>query len=45
MTNNNFMLKTTDAKLTDISKALQDAGIKVKSIIEIFKEEQKEEGK
>lgn len=46
MANNNFILKTTDAKLPDISKALQDAGIKVRSIIEVFKEEQKtEEGK
>lgn len=46
MTNNNFILKTTDAKLPDISKALQNAGIKVKSIIEVYKEENKtEEGK
>ncbi len=43
MTNNNFILKTTDAKLPDISKALQNAGIKVKSIIEVYKEEDKTE--
>jgi len=39
MTNSNFMVKITDAKLVDVQKALQAAGIKVKSIIEIFKEE------
>jgi hypothetical protein len=33
------MVKITDAKLVDVQKALQAAGIKVKSIIEIFKEE------
>ncbi len=37
--NNNFIVKTTDAKLMDIQKALQQAGINVRSIIEIFKEE------
>jgi hypothetical protein len=39
MTNNNFVVKTTDAKLVDLQKALQAAGIKVRSIIEIFKED------
>lgn len=39
--NNNFMLKIEDAKLPDIQKALQQAGIKVRSIIEVFKEEGK----
>jgi hypothetical protein len=39
MTNSNFILKVTDAKLVDIQKALQVAGIKVRSIIEVFKEE------
>jgi hypothetical protein len=34
-------LKVTDAKLIDIQKALQSAGIKVRSIIEVFKEEEK----
>ncbi|MFA6054925.1 MAG: hypothetical protein WC769_06080 [Thermodesulfovibrionales bacterium] len=43
MTNDNFILKVTDAKLTDIQKALQAAGIKVRSIIEVFKEEKSEE--
>ena len=33
------MVKVEDAKLPDIQKALKTAGIKVRSIIEIFKEE------
>lgn len=37
--NANFILKVTDATLSDIQKALQAAGIQVRSIIEIFKEE------
>ncbi len=37
--NINYMLKVEDAKLTDIQKALTQAGIKVRSIIEVFKEE------
>lgn len=41
MTNSNFIVKVTDAKLTDIQKALQAAGIRVRSIIEVFKEEVK----
>lgn len=46
MVNSNFIVKVTDAKLTDIQKALQAAGIKVRSIIEVFKEEEKsQEGK
>lgn len=36
--NSNFMLKVVDVKLSDIQKALQQAGIKVRSIIEVFKE-------
>ena len=44
--NNNFMVKVEDAKLPDIQKALQNAGIKIRSIIEVYKEgEQKEEAK
>ncbi len=46
--NANFMVKVEDAKLPDIQKALKAAGIKVRSIIEIYKEEaaqaKKEEG-
>ncbi|MCE5194485.1 MAG: hypothetical protein LLF28_03370 [Nitrospiraceae bacterium] len=41
MTSNNFIIKTVDAKLTDIQNALKQADIKVKSIIEIYKEEEK----
>jgi len=36
----NYILKVEDAKLTDIQKALTQAGIKVRSIIEVFKEGQ-----
>jgi hypothetical protein len=43
MANSNFMVKVTDAKLIDIQKALQAAGIKVRSIIEVFKEGGKSE--
>ena len=39
--NSNFIVKVTDAKLADIQKALQAAGIKVRSVIEVFKEEDK----
>jgi len=38
-TNSNFMVKVVDSKLPDIQKALQQAGIQVRSIIEVFKEE------
>jgi len=41
--NSNFVVKVEDAKLPDIQKALQQAGIKVRSIIEIHKEEIKKE--
>jgi hypothetical protein len=37
------MVKVEDAKLPDVQKALQQAGIKVRSIIEVFKEEIKKE--
>lgn len=42
MVNSNYMLKVTDAKLIDVQKALQQAGIKVRSIIEVFKEGKEE---
>lgn len=41
MTNINYILKVKDAKLVDIQKALQQAGIQVRSIIEVHKEEEK----
>ncbi len=37
--NVNLMLKVVDAKPVDVQKALESAGIKVRSIIEVFKEE------
>jgi len=45
MTNRNFIVKVSDAKLADVQKALQSAGIKVRSIIEVFKEDKPEEEK
>ena len=45
MTNRNFIVKVSDAKLADIQKALQSAGIEVRSIIEVFKEDKPEEEK
>ncbi|HXX53316.1 MAG TPA: hypothetical protein VEI28_01955 [Thermodesulfovibrionales bacterium] len=39
MTNVNYIVKVKDAKLPDIQKALQQAGIQVRSILEIHKEE------
>ncbi len=38
-TNTNYVVKVTDAKLMDVQKALEQAGINVRSIIEVFKEE------
>ena len=40
MTRSNFMLKVEDAKAADISKALKEAGITVRSIQEVHKEEE-----
>ncbi len=40
MTNINYIVKVKDAKLTDIQKALQQAGIQVRSILEVHKEEE-----
>lgn len=37
--NSNFMVKVEDAKLPDVQKALQQAGIKIRSIIEVYKED------
>ncbi|GBE00321.1 hypothetical protein BMS3Abin07_02372 [bacterium BMS3Abin07] len=37
--NSNFIVKVEDAKLPDIQKALKGAGIKVRSIVQIYKEE------
>lgn len=43
--NINFILKVEDAKLADIQKALKEAGIKVRSIQEVYKEKEAEEEK
>jgi len=37
-THSNFLVKTTDAKLPDVKKALEAAGINVRSIIVLHKE-------
>jgi len=37
----NYILKVKDARPAEIQKALQQAGIQVRSIIEVFKEEDK----
>lgn len=36
--NINYVLKVEDAKVVDIKKALEQAGIKVRSIQEVYKE-------
>jgi hypothetical protein len=38
--NRNFILKVEDSSASDIQKALVAAGIKVRSLIEVYKEEQ-----
>ncbi len=38
----NYMLKVQDTKAVDIQKALQAAGIKVTSIIEVYKDKAEE---
>lgn len=35
----NYILKTTDTKAGQIKKALSDAGIEVRSIVEVYREE------
>ena len=41
--NVNYILKVEDAKLVDVQKALQAAGIKIRSIQEVYKEKAAEE--
>ena len=38
-TNSNFLVKVTDAKMPVVKKALEEAGITVRSIIAVHKEE------
>ena len=42
-TNSNFLIKVTDAKMPEVKKALEGAGITVRSIIALHKEETGEE--
>ena len=42
-TNNNFLVKVADAKMPQVRKALQEAGIEVRSIILMHKEEVEDE--
>jgi hypothetical protein len=37
--NASYVVKVADAKMSDIQKALDQAGIKVRSIVEVHKEE------
>ncbi len=39
--NINYLVKVKDTKVADVQKALQQAGIQVRSVIEIYKEEEK----
>ena len=38
-TNSNFLVKVSDAKMPAVKKALEEAGIEVRSIIALHKEE------
>ena len=38
-TNSNFLVKVADAKMPAVKKALEEAGIEVRSIIALHKEE------
>jgi hypothetical protein len=42
-THNNFLVKVTDATMPQVRKTLQEAGIEVRSIISMHKEEIAEE--
>jgi hypothetical protein len=39
----NFVVKARSVKATDIRKALEEAGIEVRSVVEVFREEEAEE--
>ena len=39
----NFVVKARGVKATDIRKALEEAGIEVRSVVEIFREEEAED--
>ena len=39
----NYMVKVTDAKMSEVKKALEAAGIEVRSILQVHKEESGEQ--
>lgn len=39
----NFIVKAKSVKAKDVRKALEEAGIEVRSVIEVFREEGREE--
>jgi hypothetical protein len=39
----NFIVKAKKVKAKDIKRALEEAGIEVRSVIEVFREEEREE--
>jgi len=39
----NFVVKTTDAKAIQVKKALSEAGITVRSVVEVYREEEPSE--
>ena len=39
----NFIVKAKRVKAKDIKRALEEAGIEVRSVIEVFREEEREE--
>jgi hypothetical protein len=41
--NVNFIVKAEDAKVVDIQKALEQANIKVRSVLEVHKEKEAEQ--
>ncbi len=43
-THNNFLVKVSDATMPQVRKALQEAGIEVRSILSMHKEEIEEAG-
>ena len=40
----NFVVKTNDAKAIQVKKALTEAGIQVRAVVEVYREEAPEEG-
>ena len=40
----NFVVKTNDAKAIQVKKALTEAGIQVRAVVEVYREEAPKEG-